>query len=118
MLLIPAAIKKIKEEGRKDGREDGRKEGREEGIKEGRKEGRLEVRKEMKERLQEAYKRFGVDVDGEIGLPDTPEVWRFLKGEDIKPRKSRVDDIIVRSRFRRRQRTLMRIKRRGCPVGG
>ncbi len=93
MLLIPAAIRKIKEEGRKVGRR--------------------EVREEMKERLDEAYKRFGVDVDGVIGLPDTPEVWRFLNGEDVKPRKPGVDDIIRRSRFRRRYRSLMRVRRWG-----
>ena len=42
VLLIPGAINKLKDEGRKEGQEEGRKEG----LKEGRKEGQAEGRKE------------------------------------------------------------------------
>ena len=48
-------------------------------------EGRLEERKRLKAafkaRYQEAYERFGVEVDGVLVLPRTPEVERFLAGE-------------------------------------
>ena len=33
------------------------------------------------DRTEEAYRRFGIDVDGVRVLPDTPEVRRFLAGE-------------------------------------
>ena len=56
MLLIPAAIKKLKDEGRR----------------------------EMDERLREAFQKFGVEVDGVRMLPDTPEVEEFLRGEPGK----------------------------------
>ena len=42
------------------------------------------VQKERQEhinRTEEAYRRFGIDVDGVRVLPDTPEVRRFLAGE-------------------------------------
>ena len=58
VLLIPARIKKLKAEGRAEGR------------------------KEQKARLEEAYKRFGVEVDGKVMLPRTPEMERFLAGEE------------------------------------
>lgn len=48
-------------------------------------EGRLEERKRLKAvfkaRYQEAYERFGIEVDGVLTLPRTPEVERFLAGE-------------------------------------
>ena len=44
-------------------------------------EGRKEGRKEAVSRMQEAYERFGVDQDGVLVLPRTPEVEQFLFGE-------------------------------------
>ena len=38
-------------------------------------------RREQRNRNREAYKRFGVEVDGVVMLPDTPEVQAFLNGE-------------------------------------
>ena len=46
VLLIPARIKQLKEEGRKEGRKEGREEGREEGRKEGREEGQESERQQ------------------------------------------------------------------------
>ena len=69
MVLAAMKIKEWKEQGRKEGREEGRKEGREEGREEGRK------------REEEAYARFGVEVNGVLMLPRTPEVEQFLSGE-------------------------------------
>lgn len=43
--------------------------------------GREEGRKESVSRMQEAYERFGVDQNGVMVLPRTPEVERFLFGE-------------------------------------
>lgn len=57
VLLIPAAVKKLKEEGRQEGR------------------------KEQRNRINEAYERFGIEVNGVLTLPRTPEVERFLSGE-------------------------------------
>ena len=57
------------------------KKAREEGRKEGREEGRREARKERLKRWDEAFDRFGVEVDGVVMLPWTPEVERFLAGE-------------------------------------
>ena len=53
VLLIPARIRKLKREGRQ----------------------------ELESRLREAYRRFGVEVDGVVMLPRTPEVQAFLDGE-------------------------------------
>ena len=50
VLLIPQAVKKIMDRGRR----------------------------EQRDRTEEAYKRFGVDVDGVVMLPRTPEVEEFL----------------------------------------
>ena len=50
---------------------------REEGFAEGLKKEREEYRK----RWDEAHARFGVEVDGVVMLPMTPEVERFLWGE-------------------------------------
>ena len=48
---------------------------------EGRTEGRKEERKRQRQREDEAYARFGVEVEGVLMLPRTPEVERFLAGE-------------------------------------
>ena len=48
--------------------------GREQGIKEGRQEGQ----QELASRMREAYERFGIEQDGVIVLPRTPEVEQFL----------------------------------------
>ena len=57
MLLIPAAVRKLK------------------------REGRLEGRHERDKRYEEAYRRFGVEVDGVVMLPRTPEVQAFLDSD-------------------------------------
>ena len=46
-------------------------------------------RMEMNARYREAYRRFGIEVDGVRALPDTPEVQAFLNGEtgDSEPGK-------------------------------
>ena len=53
VLLIPAAVKKIMEDGRR----------------------------EQRNREKEALARFGYEIDGVRVLPMTPEVQRFLSGE-------------------------------------
>ena len=40
-----------------------------------------EGRAEQRKLTEEAYKRFGIEVDGVMALPRTPEVERFLAGE-------------------------------------
>lgn len=65
MVLASMMAKEWREKARKDGREQGRREGRE----------------RRRKRLYEAFDRFGVDVNGVIMLPKTPEVERFLAGE-------------------------------------
>lgn len=50
VLLIPGAINKLKDEGRKEGQAEGRKEGLKEGLKEGRKEGRKEGQEEANQK--------------------------------------------------------------------
>ena len=47
----------------------------------GREEGRKEARKEVASRMREAYERFGIEQDGVLTLPNTPEVDQFLFGE-------------------------------------
>ena len=69
MVLAAMKIKEWKEQGRKEGRNEGRT------------EGRKEERKRQRQREDEAYARFGVEVDGVLMLPRTPEVERFLAGE-------------------------------------
>ncbi len=54
VLLIPEAVRKLKAEGRK----------------------------EHRKRLEEAYRRFGVELDGRLMLPKSPEVDAFLDGEE------------------------------------
>ena len=41
-----------------------------------------QIREEQRKRLDEAYERFGVDMNGVRVLPRTPEVEEFLKGKD------------------------------------
>ena len=55
-------------------REEGRKQGIEQGIE--------QERKRRRKREEEARTKFGVEVDGVLMLPQTPEVERFLSGED------------------------------------
>ena len=69
VLLIPKAVNKLLDQGRAEGRVEGRAEGRAEG------------REERDRRYDEAYRRFGVEVDGVIVLPRTPEVQEFLDGK-------------------------------------
>ena len=66
MVLAGMRIKQLREEGRAEGHKEGQKEGR---------------RNQLK-RHEEAVARYGVEVDGVIMLPQTPEVQRFLAGED------------------------------------
>ena len=73
MVLATIKAKDLKEEGRKEGHKEGHKEGIAEGIKEG------EERRQRRE--DEAYAKFGVEVNGVLMLPRTPEVQRFLSGE-------------------------------------
>ena len=54
VLLIPQRIKELKDRGRR----------------------------EQQKRVEEAYRRFGVEVNGVRMLPQTPEVRRFLRGEE------------------------------------
>ena len=61
VLLIPDAVKKIKAQGRAEGRE--------------------EERAAQRKRRQEAYDRFGVEVNGVLMLPNTLEVAEFLSGD-------------------------------------
>ena len=59
VLLIPARIKKLKDEGRK----------------------------ERDKRFDEAVERFSRDVNGQRMLPLTPNVRRFLVGEEVDARE-------------------------------
>ena len=58
--------------------EKGLRKGRKEGIEQGREQG-LDL---MRDHLQEAYERFGVEQDGVLALPRTPEVEEFLFHSD------------------------------------
>ena len=71
MLLIPARIRQIKYEGWR------------EGYKEGTEDARQEIREQMNKRLYEAAERFGYMDNGVRVLRFTPEVRRFLAGEDV-----------------------------------
>ena len=51
-------------------------------IKQLREEGEKVGRRNQLKRHEEAVARYGVEVDGVIMLPQTPEVQRFLAGED------------------------------------
>ena len=48
---------------------------------EGRKQGIEQERKRRRKREEEARAKFGVEVNGVLMLPQTPEVERFLEGE-------------------------------------
>ena len=48
---------------------------------EGRKQGIEQERKRRRKRDEEARAKFGIEVDGVLVLPLTPEVERFLDGE-------------------------------------
>ena len=54
---------------------------KEEARKEGRAEGRAEERERRRKREEAARAKFGVEVDGVLMLPQTPEVRDFLEGE-------------------------------------
>jgi hypothetical protein len=77
-LLIPSTYKWIKEKGKAEGIVEGEVRGRAEGIV----EGEVRGRKSQQKRLEEAYRRFGVEVDGHLVLPRTPEVQRFLSSNE------------------------------------
>ena len=78
MLLIPARIKKLKNEGREEGRE------------------------ERDNRYAEALARFGYVRNGVRVLEFTPEVQRFLDGEEVDAPS---EDLLRRhARARRRHR--------------
>lgn len=66
--------------GRKDGRKEGREEGRIEGVKQGREEGRIDLSRFVQAALWSAY----VDANGVVALRLTPELERFLAGEDVQ----------------------------------
>lgn len=66
VLLIPKAVQKIRDEGEAEGRA----------------KGRAEEQEAQYARREEAYRRFGIDVDGVRSLPDTPEVRAFLSGKE------------------------------------
>lgn len=51
-------------------------------IKELRAQGRKEEKKAQRRRREEAYQRFGEEVDGKVVLTITPEVESFLNGDD------------------------------------
>ena len=55
-------------------------EGRAEGIE----QGIEQERKRRRKRDEEARAKFGIEVDGVLVLPQTPEVQRFLDGEDAE----------------------------------
>ena len=54
---------------------------KEEGHIGGREEGCQSERERRRKRQEEARVKFGVEVDGVLMLPQTPEVERFLEGE-------------------------------------
>ncbi len=66
MVLAGMKIKQLRDEGRKEGIEQGIE----------------QERKRRRKREEEARAKFGFEVDGVLVLPQTPEVDRFLAGED------------------------------------
>ena len=54
---------------------------------EGRKQGVEQERERRRKREEEARAKFGVEVNGVLMLPQTPEVERFLAGEDEQDSK-------------------------------
>ncbi len=73
MVLATMRAIKLKEQARKEGHAEGREEGHA--------EGREEERKQRCKRIAAAYEKFGVEVNGVLMLPRTPEVQQFLDGE-------------------------------------
>ena len=69
MLLIPRTVRAILAKGWA------------EGWAEGLAKGKASVREAQLQRINEAYERFGIDVDGVRALPNTPEVKEFLWGD-------------------------------------
>lgn len=59
-----------------------REEGRKQGVEQGIEQGIEQERKRRRKREEEARAKFGVEVNGVLMLPQTPEVQRFLAGED------------------------------------
>ena len=51
-------------------------------IKEWKEQGRKEERERRRKREEAAWAKFGVEVNGVLMLPQTPEVQRFLDGEE------------------------------------
>ena len=51
-------------------------------IKQLKEQGRKEERERRRKRQEEANAKFGVEVNGVLMLPQTPEVQRFLDGEE------------------------------------
>ena len=73
VLLIPKAFRRIKNEGLVEGQALGREEGLV--------EGQAKERQAQSRRREEAYRRFGIEVDGVRVLPNTPEIEDFLDGK-------------------------------------
>ena len=71
MVLAGMKIKQLREEGRKEGVEQGIE----------------RERKRRRKREEEARAKFGFEVEGVLVLPQTPEVERFLAGEDEQDSK-------------------------------
>ena len=63
VLLIPAEIKRLKEEGRKEGRREGRREER--------------------QRIVEALRQIGEREDGTVQITLTPELFKLLMGDHL-----------------------------------
>ena len=68
-------------EGQALGREEGIVEGQALGREEGMVEGQAKERQAQSRRREEAYRRFGIEVDGVRVLPNTPEIQDFLDGK-------------------------------------
>ncbi len=91
VLLIPAAVRKIKAQGREEGREEGLVEGREEGLVEGRREGLVEGRQEglveERQRIGQALAELGLhEGNGAQVILDADAVRKILDGD--APEKS------------------------------
>lgn len=54
---------------------------KEEASKEGQAEGQAQERKRQRRRYEAALAKYGVNVEGALMLPQTPEVREFLEGE-------------------------------------
>ena len=76
------AERRAVERGIKQGIERGREQGMKQGIERGMKQGIERGREQARTRREEALDRFGIEVNGVRALPDTPEVQRFLDGEE------------------------------------